>query len=319
MYRDLEAKVQTVLSKNTFFFIDPRVQEEQEQHISSLVQLILLLKAGIEEKGLKKRFLVEFIMKKSEGLAALLAILGISDETMNRLLMFIKEVNNPELNQLVNRKFWPKREMIVVKDLPNYFQNNKLFAEGIINLLFEGATIPILRNSLPLFELKKFNITKFKMSPEALIDTIVRYKVKGSFMAKAVTNPEKYIKDTLTEWDIKWEEGRSLREKIGRDVDVMIPSKESPIIIIECSYHVTTSSGMGDKAANELRVRRSIKEQFGEGVWFVGFIDGLGWYVRRSDLRVLVQAFDEVFTFHREEIERFKAFLQGNLTEECYI
>jgi len=42
---------------------------------------------------------------------------------------------------------------------------------------------------------------------------------------------------------------------------------------------------------------------------FIGFVDGIGWYVRKKDLRRMVSSYDDVFTFHEEEIERFKQLL----------
>jgi len=42
---------------------------------------------------------------------------------------------------------------------------------------------------------------------------------------------------------------------------------------------------------------------------FVGFVDGIGWYVRKKDLEVMVSAFDDVFTFHPDELARFRKLL----------
>ncbi|PGH38707.1 MAG: hypothetical protein CRN43_13430 [Candidatus Nephrothrix sp. EaCA] len=46
---------------------------------------------------------------------------------------------------------------------------------------------------------------------------------------------------------------------------------------------------------------------------FIGFVDGIGWYVRKGDLARMVSAYDDVFTFHKDEIERFKQFLKKNV------
>ena len=79
-------------------------------------------------------------------------------------------------------------------------------------------------------------------------------------------------------------------------------------MIIECSYSVTTASGMGDKAKTEKTVAQYLKQHY-PGVIFIGFVDGLGWYVRRGDLRRMVDAYDFVFTFHKEELRRFENLL----------
>jgi hypothetical protein len=43
---------------------------------------------------------------------------------------------------------------------------------------------------------------------------------------------------------------------------------------------------------------------------FVGFVDGAGWYVRRGDLKRMVEAYGAVFTFHKEELKKFSSLLE---------
>ncbi|MFH1527669.1 MAG: hypothetical protein ABIJ40_09365 [Bacteroidota bacterium] len=42
---------------------------------------------------------------------------------------------------------------------------------------------------------------------------------------------------------------------------------------------------------------------------FIGFVDGIGWYVRKGDLKRMVSAYEDVFTFHKDELDRFKELL----------
>lgn len=87
-----------------------------------------------------------------------------------------------------------------------------------------------------------------------------------------------------------------------------IPNKTSPKLIVECSYSVTTASGMGDKAKTEKAVAAYLKKNYPK-VIFVGFVDGIGWYVRRGDLKRMVEAYDFVFTFSKDELLRFQTLL----------
>ena len=89
-----------------------------------------------------------------------------------------------------------------------------------------------------------------------------------------------------------------------RTMDFIIPDKTAPKVIIECSYLVTTSSGQGDKSKTEISIDSLLKEHY-PGAHFWGFIDGIGWYVRKNDLQRMVTAYEEVFTFHQDELERF--------------
>lgn len=42
---------------------------------------------------------------------------------------------------------------------------------------------------------------------------------------------------------------------------------------------------------------------------FIGFVDGIGWYVRKGDLKRMVNAYEDVFTFHKDELSRFELLL----------
>ena len=41
----------------------------------------------------------------------------------------------------------------------------------------------------------------------------------------------------------------------------------------------------------------------------LGFVDGIGWYVRKGDLKRMVTAYEDVFTFHKDELQRFEKLL----------
>ncbi|MBN2356137.1 hypothetical protein JXO59_08490 [candidate division KSB1 bacterium] len=81
------------------------------------------------------------------------------------------------------------------------------------------------------------------------------------------------------------------------------------MIIAESSYLVTTSSGQGDKSKTEVSIEDLIKKHYPDAK-FIGFIDGIGWYVRKGDLRRMVSAYEDVFTFHKDELLRFTEYLK---------
>jgi len=202
--------------------------------------------------------------------------------------------------------------------IKSLIKSNRKFAEGIVNLFFKGSTIPIIKKVLPLFEFKKLDINKYSFSIESLIDTIIRYKTKGAYKASKEGNPEVVIENILKDHKLTFEKGKfniSEAGNIPRTMDFIIPNKKSPRIIIECSYSVTTASGMGDKAKTEKTVADYLKKNYPK-VIFVGFVDGIGWYVRRGDLKRMVDAYDFVFTFHKDELEKFEKLLKESFHEK---
>jgi len=320
--RNTLEKFDTVISKNTFYFYNNKFEEAYEGYVNSIKETLLVLKNQIRNTGLKKELFEDLIFKKENGLRALLALTGFSNESLKRLITFMRIVDNSELNALIHKDKWITEAEITdgenIKEWPDNkiqkkIRENEFFRKGIINIFFEGSTIPILSNALQLFELKKLSISKLNFEIDALIDTLIRYKEKGSYSGKKENNPEIVIENILDEMGISFEKG-DLSELISnapdtkRTMDFIVPDKKNPRIIIECSFLVTTSSGQGDKSKAEISIDSLIKEHYPEA-HFLGFVDGIGWYVRKNDLKRMVVAYEDVFTFHQNELERFKRLL----------
>lgn len=318
-----DIKFRTVIDKNTFYFYNPTFQENYESYINSLNETLLVLKNQVETRGLKKDFFENLLLEKENGLRALLALTGFANESLKRLITVVRVSDNKELSKLLYKEKWADgSDTDNIKEwgdnrISNLIKNNLYFRKGIVNLFFEGSTTPFLAQTLPLFELKKLSISKLKFEIPAMIDTLVRYKEKGSYSGQGENNPEYFIAEILEKSEISFEKGdlTELFEKEPiekRTMDFIIPNKKSPKIIIESSFLVTTSSGQGDKSKTEGNIKKLILKYYPYAK-FVGFVDGVGWYVRKGDLMRMVTAYDDVFTFHKDEIERFKLFLTKNI------
>jgi len=323
MKRTTEDKFQTVINKNTFYFFNAKFEEKYEGYINSIKETLLNVKNRIEIEGLKKEIFEELISEKENGLKALLALSGLSNESLKRLITVIRIIDHPELNKIFYKQQWsPENDGNNIKEwsdnqILSLIKNNKYFRKGIVNLFFEGASIKFLAQTIPLFELKKLSISKLKFEIPELLDTIIRYKEKGSYSGNKQNNPEIVIAEILDKFNLTFETG-DLTELIDnvpdkkRTMDFIIPNKKNPLIIIESSFLATTSSGQGDKSKTEISINTLIKKHYPQAI-FIGFIDGIGWYVRKGDLKRMVTAYDDVFTFHQDELKRFEKLLQKTL------
>ncbi|HQL52927.1 MAG: DpnII family type II restriction endonuclease [Patescibacteria group bacterium] len=321
-----ELKFKTVIKKNTFYFFNPAFEEKYEGYLNSLKEMLLILKNNIETQGLKKEFFEQLLIEKENGLRALLALTGFSNETLKRLTTIIRVVNDPELSKLVYKDKWFRDEDINnLKEwsdgqIAKFIKENEFFRKGILNIFFEGSTVPFLTKTIPLFELKKLSISKLKFELPEMIDTLIRYKEKGSYSGMKENNPEILIEEILNHLEIPFEKG-DLSELIDnapdnkRTMDFIIPNKHNPLIIAESSFLVTTSSGQGDKSKTEISIDSLIKAHY-PNAKFVGFVDGIGWYVRKGDLKRMVTAYEDVFTFHKEELKRFEKLLIETLLKK---
>ncbi len=317
-----DSKFRKVIEKNTFYFFNQKFEESYEGYLNSIKELLLILKNDIENNGLRKEPFEKLLSEKENGLRALLALTGFSNENLKRITTLIRVVEDEELSRLVLKDKWFKVEAKSSGGISEWsdstimkmVKGNDYFRMGLVNLFFEGATIPFLSQTLPLFELKKLCISKLKFEVPEMIDTLIRYKEKGSYSGKKQNNPEVVIEDILNELNIPFETG-DLSELIEnapttkRTMDFIIPNKTNPIVIAESSYLVTTSSGQGDKSKTEISIDKLIKEHY-PNAHFLGFVDGIGWYVRKGDLKRMVSAYEDVFTFHKDELQRLKEYLK---------
>lgn len=317
--KSVEDKFATVIQKNTFYYFNSKFEENYEGYINSLKETLLIVKNEVETKGLKKEIFEQLLKEKENGLRALLSLTGFSNEYLKRLTTIIRIVDNHELNALVYKDKWfneknPNNiqewsDSTILKKI----QENKYFRKGLVNIFFEGASIPFLVNTIPLFELKKLSISKLNFEIPELIDTIIRYKEKGSYSGMKGNNPETVISELLEKLGLTYETG-DLTELISnapdnkRTMDFIIPNKKNPLIIVESSFLATTSSGQGDKSKTEISIDALIKEHYPKAA-FIGFVDGIGWYVRKGDLKRMVTAYEDVFTFHKDELQRFEKLL----------
>jgi len=323
--KNTQEKFNTVITKNTFYFFNKKFEESYEGYINSIKETLLVLKNQIQTTGFKKELFEDLIHKKENGLRALLALTGFSNEYLKRLTTIIRVVNIPELNKLVNKDHWPtEKGPTNIKEwsdskIAKLIKTNEHFRKGIVNIFFEGATIPFLVNTIPLFELKKLSISKLKFEIPDMIDTLIRYKEKGSYSGMKENNPEIVIEELLDNLNISFEKG-DLGELIDnapdskRTMDFIIPNKKNPKIIIECSYLATTSSGQGDKSKTEISIDSLLKQHYRDA-HFWGFVDGIGWYVRKNDLKRMVTAYEDVFTFQQAELERFEKSIKEVYSE----
>lgn len=315
-----QKKFKTVIEKNTFYFFNQNFEEKYEGYLLSIKDTLLVLKNRVENEGLKKEIFEHLLFEKENGLIALLALTGFSNESLKRLVTLVRVVNDKELNELVYKSLWYTEESLNnIREwsdslLSKYIKVNKHFRKGIVNLFFEGSSVPFLAKTVPLFELKKLSISKLKFEIPAMIDTLIRYKEKGSYSGKKENNPEALIENILKDLQIPFEKG-DLGELVTnapnnkRTMDFILPNKVKPRVIIESSFLATTSSGQGDKSKTEISIDSLIKRHCPRAR-FVGFIDGIGWYVRKGDLQRMVSAYEDVFTYHKDELERFKGFMR---------
>jgi len=315
-----------VLEKNTFYYFDKEVEDRYDVgHISAVTNILHKLRELVAREGVKRSFIDE-VLQRNHGLTAILALNGLSLENLKRLTTVARAANDPSLNKLLRRHDWSVRDTGDPRDVSEWGTNSILklarsdqaFRAGLVDLFFDGIENRYLKGHFPPFHLKKLSMQKLSFSNDSILDTLVRYKEGGSHSGQKDTNADQQISAILDEFRVDYLTGtvldrmRDTNDDTDRTMDFIIPDQDEPRIIIESSFQATTSSNMGDKAKTTIRNGERIRVLYPSAL-FVGFVDGIGWYVRKRDLKRITSAFHDVFTYHSDEMHRFRTFIINTL------
>ena len=289
-------------NKNTWYYVNQSFEDEYETYLNSLKEMVVELQNDLKIEGLQKEIIERFIQKEN-GLKVLLGLIGFSNESLKRLLTLIQYKETGTVKELSD------------KQIEKYIKNDESFRKRIVDIFFKELD-SFIKETLKPFELKKLGKKKLEdiksMSLET-IDTLIRYKEKGSYTGKKENNAETVIEDILDGLEIPYEHGDlpllvENEPHKKRTMDFIIPNKENPQLIVESSFVTTTASGQGDKAKTEIAIGRLLKKYYPDAK-FVGFVDGIGWAVRPGDLERMTSAFDYTYTFHKDDLNSFKNLL----------
>jgi len=322
--RSTADKLKTVREKNTYYFNNELFEKEMQSHIDKLIFLALDLKEDMIEHGCTKDVLDRFL-RKEDALKAVLGATAVSFEMLQRIVTIIRHEDFEDFTTVFYKDKWNSNKTKTewgAKKIEKMTLENEYFRKAIVNIFFEGSET-ILGKMIPQYNSSKMTfsvINNVTSLTEQTLDTMMRYKERGSYAARKGNNAETVLQTILKNANITYDSGCDLpllaeNEKIlKRTMDFMIPNKVNPLVVIESSYNTTTSSGNGDKAKTENGVDPLIKKYYPNTI-FIGFIDGVGWYARTNDAERMCEGFDDVFTFHTDELDRFVELLKEHFPE----
>ena len=237
---DLEDKLKTVIERNTFFIpksdnVERRYSEllnRIKNAIRELSEIIKTIDLNNEEHLINT--LTEFLQKNEHGLNALLALSGMSYEKLYRIVSFLrimyKRGRYKTDSEWLKRDVWTTRKGKEIfsewkeEKIKSKIRSDRSFAEDIVKI-FLGKN-DFVNAQLSEFEIGYIlTLDKLTLQREALVDTLIRYSLSGRYSASKGIVPEEIVKDILNELGIPYESGKV--EKIGRKIDVVIPSKDN--------------------------------------------------------------------------------------------
>ncbi|MCS6835450.1 MAG: hypothetical protein NZ750_05465 [Anaerolineae bacterium] len=241
-----ESKIKTILDFNTFFYIDPEFEERfDSQTVAAIANLLAQTHQKVRQAQGPTLAIYEELLQHPFGLRALLALTAFSNELLKRVITVARLKNDAELDKLLHRSSWGIAEAERFAEwssdrIERLVMENSAFRRGIANLFFGGASNPLLVRILSPFHVKKLSIRKLSFELDAMIDTLIRYREFGARAARGEGNPEMVIERLLKDMNLTFERGdlpilSSDETSRKRTIDFIIPNKQRPSLIVECS------------------------------------------------------------------------------------
>ncbi|HEY4528360.1 MAG TPA: DpnII family type II restriction endonuclease [Candidatus Paceibacterota bacterium] len=227
-----------------------------------------------------------------------------------QIILAITGVSNEKMSNYIIPHFYKARGRRSMESINQDRRKLNFFA----HLFVSGHGYPKLKEILgdePVV-LRRFSLAKhfvnYQGGDERLLRVLLEDKYSGRLMQKVGTFVEDGIVGGLVEGlgetyqkgsiDFLKKHFRRTTKSTSRNpkIDLIIPNKKDPKILIECSYTKTTASGQTKKIdANDalFSAIRSYNSKMGKNLIFVNFIDGAGWKMRgKSDLKRFINSCD---------------------------
>jgi|GEM_PF-3003155 len=278
-----------------------------ESFISEIITQIYSFQFSGDNKEDLKRFLKLQISKKDHkdyeymikgnveyiGYTVILTMMGISREQMKNIIV----PNHPSFAAIKDNKITEKKIL-----------SNTSILDAFTELLFTGKYDADLERILngDIVTLKRFNLKDYSTLKELFSnEALVRRLIEDTYKSR-VDNKKGYLVEAsilagvLKEYNIDYESGElpllgeyfvrqsSDSDKKSRNprIDLIVPSKSNPRILIESSYQLTTASSQTKKMdANDslFAAIERYSQHSGKELVFINFIDGAGWKSRGLD------------------------------------
>lgn len=231
-------------------------------------------------------------------LKAFVSLIGLSEERLKRVASLLRyRHNNEEF-----RTEWDVRRISRTLQVDLQFRN--LMIEFFIN----G------RNSRLGREIPLYYMRNFKLQDPSFINDLTEYsyverilndnEIQAKYSNEVGAHVERIIRNKLDFY--RNENNAALRYEMQREfpllnknIDFLIPSVNSPIILIESSYNITTGSGQSKRADQLVEfygiIMRHNANHRANRIIMLNYCDGFGWVGRQNDLHRIYDASDFVF------------------------
>lgn len=281
------------------FMIDDEFDNKFLRSIEPLTQFI---NANCESFTDQKK-LVEFLTVDDEftalvKLKAFISLLGLSEERLKRVVSLVRyRFNNEEF-----KTEWD------VKRICKTIQKDEKFRNLLIEFFIGGRESQI-GAWMPLYYMKNFrldvpdfikNLHDYPFVERILNDN----EIQGKYSNEVGAHVERIIQNRLEQYknannSLLTYETQKEFQLLNKNIDFLIPNVDSPALLIESSYNITTGSGQSKRADQLVELYGILMKHNANHranqIQMLNYCDGFGWVGRQNDLHRIYLSSDFVF------------------------
>ena len=285
-----KASFESLLDNMSHFLDFPEIESEIDKKIQEIVEWAIL---SVTKNGDRspEDVLSDYLSvdREQKKLKIIVAMAGGSEEKLKRIVAsFFDGASISKVN--TNREIRQRVASFLIEP-----ENERSFVPHFIRKSFQLPT-----NWIDLLKDKKY------------MSGVARKSMSAKYSAKMGFGLEHRVASIVKESGFSYEKGPVYLVD-NKEVDLSIPNKSDPQIMIMVSYQVTTGSGQTTKAneqsqiystihkLNRSRVGMSVSRAATPGTRkeriFINVVDGGGWIARKNDLEQLWTNCDYCYTY----------------------
>ena len=299
-----------LFNSTTMFYMNPEYEEQIEAEVQEKTKNISVGLQTIKSRDTLKQYIIEH----KDALDNLTSVAEISVERFKRMVSMIRK----------ERGFVFATEWGLNK-IRTAMMESPAMMESILNLIWDGKNDKKMQSCIPAFYLENMSMdeaTLSKLQDENSVRQLVKRGLEGKYsngIGDAVlSDVEKELKRVCAQHGLEFKSNVRV-PMLDRAVSFVIESPDSPKLILDVSYSVTTSSSQGSKKEAARKTEEIIKKERNKGrnIIFVNFLDGAGWIGRQADFREIHRCSDYVINF--QNISLLEDIIDANIDDliEC--
>ena len=240
-----------LIKSNIMFWNDRNLEQSINQEIEKLVDALeSKLKSINTVSGLK-----DYIKSDEDSLTNILTLMDIREEKFKRVISLVRK----------DRKYSFSTEWSLKKTRSVLIENES-FMEEVCELLINGSESERFKRRIPDFYRESFRIdetTMRRLQDHNELRNIAKRQLEVKYnngVANAVNKKiEETIKLTCDLEGLRYEKNKPLswNDKVFHFI---VYNEEQPLVLIDCSYNITTSSKQTNNAKNLVLFKKALRE-----------------------------------------------------------